>query len=241
MSGLSFIGSKKKNANRKTNIDKLKTKSLRAMPEEFQFNPKVSEDFLESWLDFPVDESFSVVYNSLKMWLTWLIWTNKSMAGLDPGDTTIRSRVTSQISVIGTAAGLFLVIAIAGFLVPPEVKHEGDRVYQDIFGCLMFAASVSLIFYIGVALTAFYPLVESLRDDIAFDAFENYQLRVGGYEVYLFFVGMQLVTVALLFAAKILYSDTALYVMFGISVVAATYVNFHVNFSLHSLVTIYLS
>eukprot|EP01032_Pedospumella_encystans_P015700 gene15700-17943_t len=196
------------------------------MPEEFQFNPKVSEDFLESWLDFPVDENFSIIFNSFKMWMTWLIWTNKSMAGLDPGDTTIRARVTSQISVIGTAAGLFLVIAIAGFLVPPELKHEEDRIYLDIFGCLMFAASVSLIFYIGVALTAFYPLVESLRDDIAFDAFENYQLRVGGFEVYLFFVGMQFVTIALVVAAKILYSDIALYVMFGIMAVILSCVTY---------------
>lgn len=83
----------------------------------------------------------------------------------------------------------------------------------------MFTASLSLIFYIGVALTAFYPLIESLRDDVAFDAFENYQNRVGGFEVYLFFVGMQCVTVALLVAAKILYSDVALYVMLGITAV----------------------
>jgi hypothetical protein len=83
----------------------------------------------------------------------------------------------------------------------------------------MFTASVCLIFYIGVSLTATYPLIESLRDDIAFDAFENYQNRVGGFEVYLFFVGMQFVTIALLVAAKILYSEIALYVMLGVSAI----------------------
>jgi hypothetical protein len=219
-SSLSFTGSKKKsNPNRKTNIDKIKMTSMRNMPEEFQFNPKVSESFLENWLDFPVGKNTSVLFNSFRMWVIWLIWTNKSMAGLDPSDTTIRSRVASQLSVLGTAAGLFLVIAIAGFLVPPELHHEKDRIYLDIFGILMFAASVSLIFYIGVSLTALYPLMESLRDDIAFDAFENYQLRVGGFEVYLFFVGMTFVTIALCVAGKILYSDTALYIMFGIMAV----------------------
>jgi len=219
LSGLSFVGGKKKNADQRSNLNKLKTQSLRKMPEEFQFNPKVSEGFLESWLDFPVDRDNNLIVNSFVMWATWLIWTNRSMAGLDPGDTSIRSRIVSQISVLGTAAGLFLVIAIAGFLVPPELKHEEDKVWVDVFGCLMFAASVSLIFYIGVALTAFYPLVESLRDDIAFDAFENYQLRVGGYEVYLFFVGMNFVTLALVVAAKILYSDNAFYVMLGMMAV----------------------
>lgn len=89
---------------------------------------------------------------------------------------------------------------------------------MDVFGILMFTASVSLIFYIGVALTAFYPMVESLRDDIAFDAFENYQNRIGGCEVYLFYVGMQLVLAALFVAAKIIYSDQAIYVMLGVSV-----------------------
>lgn len=80
----------------------------------------------------------------------------------------------------------------------------------------MFAASASLIFYIGIALTGFYPLIESLRDDIAFDAYENYQRSVGGYESYLFYVGLQLVGAALLVAGKILYSNYAAIVMLGI-------------------------
>jgi hypothetical protein len=85
----------------------------------------------------------------------------------------------------------------------------------------MFTASVSLVLYIALALTVTYPLIESLRDDIAFDAFENYQNKVGGQETYLFFIGMQLVLLALLVAAKILYADAALYFM-----LAATFVIF---------------
>jgi hypothetical protein len=91
--------------------------------------------------------------------------------------------------------------------------------WVNVFGCLMFTASVSLILYIALALTAIYPLVESLRDDIAFDAFENYQRHLGGKETYLFFAGMFCVLVALLVAAKILYTDIALYTMFGITIV----------------------
>jgi hypothetical protein len=100
-------------------------------------------------------------------------------------------------------------------LLHAAVQHEADKIWLDIFGCLMLTASVSLIFYIGVALTCFYPLIESLRDDVAFDAFENYQNRIGGCEVYLFFVGMLLVLIALLVAAKIIYSTIAVYVMLG--------------------------
>jgi hypothetical protein len=77
----------------------------------------------------------------------------------------------------------------------------------------MFTASVSLVLYIALALTVTYPLIESLRDDVAFDAFENYQNQVGGQETYLFFIGMQLVLLALLVAARILYADAALYFM----------------------------
>jgi hypothetical protein len=81
----------------------------------------------------------------------------------------------------------------------------------------MFTASVCLIFYIGVSLTATYPLVESLRDDIAFDTFEHYQRRVGGMEVYLFFFGIHIVLIALLVAARILYTDLSLLIMIGVT------------------------
>jgi hypothetical protein len=86
---------------------------------------------------------------------------------------------------------------------------------------MMFTASVCLLFYIGVSLTGTYPLIESLRDDIAFDAFENYQKRVGGYEVYLFFFGLQIVLISLLVAAKILYSDVALLIMIGVTILVS--------------------
>jgi hypothetical protein len=115
------ISGRKKNAdpNQRHNIDKIRDQSSRTLPEEFHYKPKVSESFLEEWLDFPVDRKVPVLFNTWKMWMVWLIWTSKGMAGLDPGDTSIRARVCSQLSVLGTAAGLFLVIAIAGFLVPP--------------------------------------------------------------------------------------------------------------------------
>ena len=101
------------------NIARIRDRSTRASPHDFQYKPRVSEGFLEDWLDFPVDSSNFVPFSMAKMWGTWLLWNNKGMAGLDPNDASIRARITSQISVLGTAAGLFLVIAIAGLLVPP--------------------------------------------------------------------------------------------------------------------------
>ena len=98
------------------------------------------------------------------------------------------------------------------------MKDDSDRIYLNIFGLLMYTASVSLIFYIGITLTGIYPLIESLRDDVAFDAFENFQNRVGGADAYLFFIGMHLVLVALLVAAKILYSVESLILMIAITV-----------------------
>jgi len=100
------------------NISRIRGSS-RVVPNEFQYKPRVSENFLEEWLDFPVDEKFFVPFSMAKMWGTWLLWNTKSMAGLDPCDRSIRSRVTNQVTVLGTAGGLFLVVAIAGYLVPP--------------------------------------------------------------------------------------------------------------------------
>ena len=80
----------------------------------------IRESLRKKWLDFPVKKNVNVVLNSLILWQSWLLWTNKAMAGLDAAENhSIRSRVTSQLNVLGTVSGLFLVIAVAGFLVPP--------------------------------------------------------------------------------------------------------------------------
>lgn len=122
------------------NMGRIRTLSSRTIPEGFHYNPKVSQSFLENWLDFPVDANFSVIINSFRMWFIWLIWTNKGMAGLDPSDTTVRARICSQLSVLGTAAGLMLVIAVAGLLVPPSKIHTVLQIPQlSLFSslCLM--------------------------------------------------------------------------------------------------------
>jgi len=104
------------------NISRLRDRTVRVLPHEAHYKPKVSEGFLEEWLDFPVDNKSFIPWSMVKMFGTWLLWNTKSMAGLDPNDMSIRDRVTNQVSVLGTAAGLFLVVAIAGLLVPPS-KH----------------------------------------------------------------------------------------------------------------------
>lgn len=107
------------------------------------------------------------------------------------------------------------------YIVFIETHRQEDRFWLDVFGILMFTSSVFLLYYIALILTVFYPLVESLRDDIAFDAYEQYQRRIGGYESYMFYIGLQLMAAALLVAAKILYSDTAAIIMtciFGVAV-----------------------
>ena len=100
-------------------------------------------------------------------------------------------------------------------------EKEEDKVWVDVYGVIMFTASVSLIFYICLALTTFYPLIECMRDDVAFDAYETYQRRVGGYETYLFYVGVQLVGFAILVASKIIYSTHAAIIMLIIFMIFA--------------------
>jgi hypothetical protein len=67
--------------------------------------------------------------------------------------------------------------------------------------------------FIGLSLTNLYPLVQSLRDDIAFDAFEVYSNRWGGYELYFFNVGFQFVLFALLILSRVIYSASVQYFM----------------------------
>jgi hypothetical protein len=102
------------------NIHNLREKSFsKVYPKGFVYKPKVSEKFLEEWLDFPTEHG-NVLLNCLCLPFVWLLKTNKAMAGLDPSSDTIRERVSNQSSILGTAAGLFLVIAVAGYLAPPS-------------------------------------------------------------------------------------------------------------------------
>lgn len=81
------------------------------------YKPTVSEDFLTAWLDFPIGKS--QMLGIMLFPLRWMLWTNCSLASLSPTDPTIRERLCNSISVLGTAAGLFLVLAVAGLLEPP--------------------------------------------------------------------------------------------------------------------------
>jgi hypothetical protein len=188
------------------NLDNLRLKTQSDLyPKGFVYKPKVSEKFLEEWLNFPTFHG-NVWVSYMKLSSVWLLWTNKAMAGLDPSSSTIRERLCNQISALGTAAGLFLVIAVAGFLAPPGIyknkfnsfiltfffsdyTKEEDKILVDTYGCMMFTASACLFLYINVTLTSLYPLIQSTRDDVAFDAFEVYAKRWGGYEMYLFMMG----------------------------------------------------
>lgn len=182
--------------------------------EDFHYSPLVSEEFLREWLNFPINRSVYVGVPMLP--LRWMIWTNKSMAGLEPTDSTIRERVCNSISVLGTAAGLFLVIAVSALLQPPLTSDRQQHMLINIYGIVMFASTASLTIYIVVALTVVFPLFQSLRDDMAFDAFENYKKRWGGYELYFFNLGLQMQFAGYLIAAVVLYSQYAVWTMIAL-------------------------
>jgi hypothetical protein len=114
------------------NIDKLKQKSSRNLSADIHYKPKVSQTFLQDWLNYPVDRQVNVTYQSFALWAVWLRWTNRAIAGLDPVDSTIRARVCNQLQVLGTAASLFLVIAVASFLVPPGRFDSFSTVFYFI-------------------------------------------------------------------------------------------------------------
>jgi hypothetical protein len=105
------------------NIYNLREKTLsNVYPKGFIYKPAVSEKFLEEWLDFPTDCNKHAFWNCMRLPYIWLLHTTKAMAGLDPSSNTIRERLSNQSSILGTAAGLFLVIAVAGYLAPPSKR-----------------------------------------------------------------------------------------------------------------------
>lgn len=108
------------NIKNQSNLAFLRDKSRSSKGLYDKYIPKVSETFLEEWLDFPHEENVPVMYNSFMLVFRWLSWTNKGIASLHPSNTTIRERLCASVNVLGMAAGLFLVLAAAGFLVPPS-------------------------------------------------------------------------------------------------------------------------
>ena len=203
---------------RKRHISRLKetAKAQKGLADVFTYSQKLSENVLEEWLDFPIESHFTLL-KILILPMRWLVWTSKNLIGLDPADKTLRDRIASSINNLGTTAGLFLVIAIAALLDPPgsQLPQPPKQIYVDLFGIFMFVAGASYIGYIAFILTVFYPMLQSLRDDILFDSYERYLRRWGGYELYLFNIGLHFMIFGLIMACVILYSEWAMWVCLG--------------------------
>lgn len=213
----------RKNIEKKKNmayIRELSKANLLSKGEKYE--PKVSEKFLEEWLDFPRNTGNNwVLLNTFTLMTKWLLWTNKSIASLDPASPSIRDRLSNTISVLSTACGLFLVMAFAAFVVPPEPKHGSEalqHILLNVYGILLFTSMVCSLFYIGYALTALYPVLQSIRDDIAFDGFEHLKRGLGGFELMLFNVSMHALALSFFIAAYLIYSWYALITMVIISI-----------------------
>lgn len=85
-----------------------------------KFIPKMGHA-LEDWINLPEDHhnSSGILFNSLTLPLKWVMWTSKSLAGLPPHQN-LRERLCNQSASLGSVAGLYLVVAISGFFVPPS-------------------------------------------------------------------------------------------------------------------------
>lgn len=105
----------------------------------------------------------------------------------------------------------------------------------------MFFSAMALTVYICLALTVMYPLLESIPDFAATEAYRNLAERWGGYENFLFNLGMglpvqllfpksyhsssprfhtgtgcQAVLIAMVLAAKVIYGTKVLFIMLGV-------------------------
>lgn len=204
--------------NKKSNIGVLRERrsTSKVSPISTEYKPVKSEKFLSDWLDFPLSSS-SPLLGTATLGIRWLLWSNRAMASLHPNDCTIRERLCNSIAVLGSAAGLFLVLAVAGFLGPPtpvNFSSDTQEILLAIYGVLMFYSLISFLFYIGYALTVLYPLLQSIRDDLQFDCYEHFKACGGGAENYLFISGLYALTWALMVAAALIYPRVALIIIF---------------------------
>lgn len=94
----------------------LKSKSFAGI----KFVPKLGHA-LEDWIDLPVDhdQKTNIIFNSVTLPFKWLLWTSKALAGLPPHQS-LRERLCNQSASLGSVAGLFLVIAISAYFIPPS-------------------------------------------------------------------------------------------------------------------------
>jgi hypothetical protein len=90
----------------------------------FNFIPK-GGSAMEDWTTIPDDhhESSGIFFNSVTLPFKWVVWTSKALSGLPPHQS-LRERLCNQSASLGSVAGLYLVIAISGFFIPPGKKHR---------------------------------------------------------------------------------------------------------------------
>jgi hypothetical protein len=69
-------------------------------------------------------------------------------------------------------------------------SHPDDKVYLEAYGVLMFCSAMALTSYVVLALTVQYPLLESIPDFAAVEALQALASRWGGYELFMFNIGM---------------------------------------------------
>lgn len=64
-----------------------------------------------------------------------------------------------------------------------------DKILVNVYGVLMYFSAMALTIYICLSLTVMYPLLESIPDFAAMEAYQNLAERWGGYELFLFNLG----------------------------------------------------
>ncbi len=88
------------------------------------------------------------------------------------------------------------------YLLLSASKDPTDDLLVDIYGILMFFSAMALTVYICLSLTVMYPLLESLPDFAAYEAYVSLAKRWGGYELYLFNFGEHLLFLELMEAGQ---------------------------------------
>lgn len=66
---------------------------------------------------------------------------------------------------------------------------NSELILVDIYGALMFLSAMCLTVYICLALTVMFPLLESIPDFAALEAYRNLAIRWGGFELFTFNLG----------------------------------------------------
>lgn len=181
------------------------------------------------WLDYPKNNSLITVFIAhLFVPVTFLSVWEYSFLSLEGTDVDVRERLSQNMSINGTVAGLLAITNIQAFLNPPtnwtgSISESTAHVLVDVYAILNFVGFLLLLTYIMLSLLVVYPVLQGLRSDVGMSTLYSYHNNYGKYLGQLFSLSLQVFVLMSATGARLLYNDRVFYSCLIITFVIYTF------------------